>query len=223
MPEFDAIIFDCDGVLVDSEAIYIDEEIKLLAEMGLTYSRREYVERFMGLNNNDWIAFLREDYSKAGLGSFPPDFLERKRARTWPRIQRELQPIAGAKDLIDAFAGPVAAASSSVADRLAYKLEKTLLAPLFQPHIYSADTVENGKPAPDLFLFAARKLGVDPARCIVIEDSENGIRAGVAAGMYVIGFTGGGHLTSAATSRLLSAGAHQVFESHYDISKFLNL
>ena len=170
-----AIIFDCDGVLVDSEVIFIEEEIKLLSEMGLRYERDTYIHRFMGLNNSDWISELVSDFEKAGLGQFPDDFLERKRARTWPRIQSQLRPISGALQLIEAFGGRMAAASSSDLDKLKYKLEITHLKDLLDPHIYSAEQVENGKPEPDLFLFAAEKIGEVPERCVVIEDSENGV------------------------------------------------
>ena len=218
---FGAIIFDCDGVLVDSEVIFLEEEIAFLSELGLQYERSNYIQRFMGLNNSDWIAELTHDFENAGLGEFPEDFLQRKSARTWPRIENELQPIDGAKELIMGFDGRMAAASSSDHGKLVFKLKKTHLHDLLDPYIYSAEQVDRGKPEPDLFLFAARQIGVVPARCLVIEDSENGVQAGIRAGMTVVGFTGGSHADQRLAERLTQSGAFQVFDFHADISNWL--
>ena len=223
MNEIEAIIFDCDGVLVDSEVIFIEEEIKFLAELGLRYDRESYIQRFMGLNNRDWIAELEADYEMAGLGIFPDDFLQRKRARTWPRIRDELQPIDGARQLIERFGGAASAASSSDLDKLIFKLAKTGLKECLEPHIYSAQQVKHGKPEPDLFLFAARQIGVEPANCLIIEDSDNGVKAGMAAAMQVVGFVGGGHATDRLAQQLVAAGAQQIFDSHHEISRYLGI
>ena len=212
-----AIIFDNDGVLVDSESIHVAVERELLAEIGLDYDLPTYMARFVGLNNADFQAQLAQDFGARYGAPFPSDFRARLDARAWPRIEAELQPVANVPDLVGAFAGPVAVASSATTARLRQKLELTGLYDLFAPHIYSADLVANGKPAPDLFLHAARALQVDPDRCLVIEDSEHGIIAARAANMIPFGFTGGGHSDRGHADRLMRAGASACFSCHGDI------
>lgn len=218
LSDFDALIFDCDGVLVDSEVIYIAAERALLAEIGLAYSREAYLSRFVGLSNPDYLATLKADFAKALPGKpFPSDYGERLHASVWPQIEAELKPLGGVADVVREFEGRVAVASSSPLDRLRRKLTLTGLIPLFEPYIYSADHVEHGKPAPDLFLHAAEQLLVEPARCAVIEDSVNGIQAASAAGMFAIGFTGGGHADDGLADRLLASGARCVLSSHLEL------
>ena len=214
----EAIIFDNDGVLVDSEVILIAEERQLLAEMGLEYSDQAYTSKFVGLSRNDFYSELAKDFKSRSLGEFPNDFGDRLRNRVWPRIDAELKAIEGAKELVAKFGGRAAVASSAVLNRLTHKLKITNLFDLFSPHIYSSEQVKHGKPQPDLFLHAASKLGVDPSNCMVIEDSENGVRAGRSAGMLTVGFTGGSHVDEAHGERLLMAGAHFVVDSHMEIA-----
>lgn len=218
----EALIFDSDGVLVNSEVIHIAVERELLAELGLTYDYVTYVSRFVGLSNPDFYASLRADYAaldpdtlpdKCSNG-FPDDFADRLLERTIPRMEAELTAIDGVAQLVKAFARPVAVASSAPIQRLTRKLTITGLKPLFEPHLYSADHVEHGKPAPDIFLHAAEKLGVPASKCAVIEDSVNGIKAARAAGMFAIGFTGGGHADPGLADRLTKAGAHEVVDNH---------
>jgi beta-phosphoglucomutase-like phosphatase (HAD superfamily) len=215
---FDGLIFDCDGVLIDSEAIGIRVERELLASWGLNYELETFLSRFVGLHNRDFYAALRSDADANGR-PLPEDFPDVMQAAIWGRFETDLVAIAGAADAAKAFRGPTAVASSSEADKLGLKLMMSGLHPIFDPHIYSADAVTNGKPAPDLFLHAAGVLGVDPSRCLVIEDSINGVRSGLAAGMTVWGFTGGGHADAGLTGRLSAAGAHKVFSSHHDIAQ----
>ena len=211
-----AIIFDCDGVLVDSEVIAIAVEREHLSGWGLVYDTETYLSRFVGLHNRDYHAALRQDAKDRRI-DLPSDFPAIIQSAIWTRFETELTAIEGARDLAEAFNGPVAVASSSEQDKLHRKLEITGLAPLFGAHVYSSDRVEHGKPAPDLFLYAAGKLGVEPASCLVIEDSENGVRAGLAAGMRVCGFTGGGHADAGLADRLKAAGAPQVAGTFADI------
>lgn len=221
MAEIKAIIFDCDGVLVDSEIIFLHEEIKFLNEIGFSYTFEAYVERYMGLNTRDWLEAVEKEYVAKGLGEFPHNIHDEKRKRKWARIVNELRPIPGAREFAQALNVPFATASSSAIERLNIKLELTGLTDLFAPHIYSADFVENGKPAPDLFLYTADKLAVAPENCLVIEDSEMGVKAGIAAGMQVIGFLGGQHASEALGNRLSAAGAHQVPDTYQEISNFV--
>ena len=219
--DFSALIFDCDGVLVDSEAIHVAVEMELLAEMGLAYEWETYLSRFVGLGVPEFHAALAEDYTALGQGPFPEDFGPRLHDRAWPRIESELTALPGAAALALRFDGPVAVASSSITPKLHRKLELTGLTGTFSPHIYSADQVARGKPAPDLFLFAADKIKSDPTSCLVIEDSVNGVKAARAAGMTAFGFTGGGHADAGLGERLVAAGAAASFPSHDAIAAHL--
>lgn len=216
--QFEALIFDCDGVLVDSEAIAIRRERELLAEWGLDYDFEAFVSRFVGLHNRDFYLALEADAAEAGL-RLPDRFGALLQANNWKYYEAELEPIAGVLDAVAAFSGPQAVASSSEADKLVRKLTITGLADTFAPHIYSSDLVKHGKPAPDLFLLTAKALKVAPAGCVVVEDSVNGVRAARAAGMTAWGFTGGGHADAGLAGRLAQAGAHAVFSSHHDIAQ----
>lgn len=218
---FEAILFDCDGVLVDSEIIYVEVEREHLARIGLHYDLDEYMNRFQGLGSADFWAALDRDHRAIGKGPLPESFGPELDAATMDRIDRELSEIAGIKQLLEAHDGPRAVASSSRLHRLVHKLQHTGLYDYFEPHIYSGEQVSNGKPAPDLFLLAAEKLGVDPAATLVVEDSSNGVKAGLAAGMTVWGFVGGGHSHDGHAGQLLEAGAHKVVESHGNMAELL--
>ena len=139
-----------------------------------------------------------------------------------PRIEAELTAIDGVAELVRAFGGKVAVGSSSPYQKLVKKLKITGLESLFAPHIYSADHVKAGKPAPDLFLHSAAQLDVDPGRCLVIEDSVHGVLAAIAAGMTPIGFVGGGHCDVGLEQRLLANGAEVVVTHHNQILALLS-
>lgn len=208
----DAVIFDCDGVLVDSEVLAIRGERAALIELGLDYSPEEYVRRFVGLHDRLFFDHLQADYLKAHQRAAPGDFEE----RVLDGRRREMHALTIIKGADRAMSrvrsefGALAVASSSRAHFLDGKLRRTGLYDLAAPHVYSADLVANGKPAPDIFLYAAERLGVDPARCLVLEDSVNGVKAGLAAGMAVWGFIGGGHCHDGYGARLAEAGSHRV-------------
>lgn len=221
MPGFDALIFDCDGVLVDSEVIAIECEREILAVWGLDYPFETFVQRFVGLHNRDFHNAIAADAQLAGL-SLPEDFRTALHANHWTRFEAELKAITGVIDVVAAFPGVRAVASSSEADKLVRKLEIAGLHDTFAPNVYSSDLVANGKPAPDLFLLAAERIGARPEACLVIEDSVNGVKAARAAGMTAWGFTGGGHADEGLTGRLHAAGAHRVFPSHAEIARVLS-
>jgi len=218
---FEAILFDCDGVLVDSEKIYVEVEREHLARIGLHYELNDYMDRFQGLGGTDFWASIERDYKALGKGALPQTFGPDLDAATLARIGTELSEIAGIKELLEAHEGPRAVASSSRLQRLVHKLQHTGLYDYFAPHIYSGEQVENGKPAPDLFLYAAGRLGVEPATTLVIEDSSNGVKAGLAAGMTVWGFVGGGHSHNRHAAQLTAAGAHRIVGSHDDLAGLL--
>ncbi|GGB39006.1 haloacid dehalogenase [Roseibium aquae] len=220
--DFEAILFDCDGVLVDSERIYVDVERDHLSRIGLNFELDDYMARFQGLGANDFHSALDADYRALGKGPLPESFWPDLDAATKLRMDAELVDIRGIKPLLEAHTGPRAVASSSSLPALIRKLGHTGLSRYFEPHIYSGEQVENGKPAPDLFLFAAGKLGIAPERCLVIEDSSNGVIAGLAAGMTVWGFTGGGHCQAGHGRKLRAAGADLVIADHGELAARLN-
>jgi HAD superfamily hydrolase (TIGR01509 family) len=197
-------------VLVDSEIIAVEVETALLAEVGLTYETGDFIHRFMGMSDKAFYAALAEDSLVRTGRALPDGFRGRVDAGKRAANEERLAAVAGIDAAVAVLRMPRAVASSSTVDHLEYKLRKTGLWDSFAPHIYSADHVVHAKPAPDLFLHAAAQLGIAPASCLVIEDSVNGVRAGLAAGMRVWGFTGGGHMDEAAGARLLAAGAERV-------------
>lgn len=221
MNGFGGLILDCDGVLVDSEAIAIDIERQMLSQWGLDYDSEAYLSRFVGLANRDFHAQLRADADKAGA-ALPEDFAALMQDAIWDRFEHELTGLPDVESLVRGFPGPVAVASSSETGKLTRKLELTGLADLFGDRVFSTDLVDNGKPAPDLFLHAARAIGAEPTSCLVVEDSINGIRAARTAGMTAFGYTGGGHADSGLARRLEAAGAHAVFASHANIADALS-
>lgn len=211
---YEAVIFDCDGVLVDTEVLALDVEGATLAEFGIVTERSAYAARFMGLDDRGWLAALMEDYPAMAAPGAIDKFRALAKERYYAVLESDrLAAIAGVHDAILAFAGPKAVASSSSAKTLDLKLQRTGLWPHFDPHVYSTELVPKAKPAPDVFLHAAQALGVDPAQCLVIEDSRNGVLAGRAAGMDVWGFTGGGHCTPESAGPLTAAGAARVVTS----------
>lgn len=217
---FDAVIFDCDGVLVDSEVLAIRGERTALAALGLDYSPENYVRRFVGLHDRHFFDHLRADYLAAHGRAAPDDFEERvldgrrREMGALAVIEGAGAALSGARERF----GALAVASSSRAHFLEGKLRRMGLYDLAAPHVYSADLVPHGKPAPDIFLYAADRLGAVPARCLVLEDSVNGVRAGLAAGMTVWGFTGGGHCFDGWGEKLGQAGASRIIA---DFSAFM--
>jgi beta-phosphoglucomutase-like phosphatase (HAD superfamily) len=205
----EAVIFDCDGVLVDSEVLALEVELMSLAEIGLTYDEDDFKSRFMGMSTPAFYDALDAD-RRARLGSGLPDGFRDLCSARYRASWHRLGEVLGARAAVAKVAHPKAVASSSHEDALHRKLRLTDLWEPFAPHIYSADHVAHAKPAPDLFLYAAGGLDVLPQRCLVFEDSVNGVRAGRAAGMTVWGFLGGGHMNEAIGRRLLAAGADRL-------------
>jgi HAD superfamily hydrolase (TIGR01509 family) len=144
---------------------------------------------------------------------------EEATSQFWPETKilfaEALQPTVGIANFLRELPQKRCVASSSQPERIAFSLEKTGISHYFGEAVYSSSMVKRGKPAPDLFLFAADKMGVDPARCVVIEDSPFGVEGAIAAGMTAFGYTGGGHTYAGHAEKLTGKGAHRVF-SHWD-------
>ncbi|TCM58336.1 HAD superfamily hydrolase (TIGR01509 family) [Rhizobium sp. PP-F2F-G48] len=192
------VIFDCDGVLVDSEPLSIDVLVRVLRTAGVEINADEATERFLGKSLMTMTKILHDDF---GL-QVDEAFLEEMRHDLYQRFEAELQPIAGISGVLDALDVRRCVASSSQMERIRLSLTITGLIDRLEPHLFSATMVTNGKPAPDLFLHAADAMHVAPENCIVIEDSPAGIVAAKAAGMRVFAFTGASH---ARTERHLGA------------------
>ena len=200
------VIFDCDGVLVDSETLVSAVHVEHLARAGYTISQPDLVNRFLGTTDRAMIATIEGELGR----SLPADYIVQVKREVQARAATELHAVPGALETVRHMACASCVASSSAEDQLHFKLEKTGLAPLFQGAIFSADRVEHGKPAPDIFLHAAQRTGWRAEKCVVIEDSVNGVLAARAAGMRVFGFTGAGHLPRGYAQALLEAGAEAV-------------
>ncbi len=200
------LIFDCDGTLVDSELIALEVLSDMMGEQGLPMDVPACLHAFMGKHAEDILAEIERLIGRA----LPAGEGVRMRERMLDRLRVELQPVPGAAAVLAGLDGPRCVASSSDPTRIALCLERTDLARFFGDHIFSATQVAHGKPAPDLFLLAARTMAVDPADCLVIEDSTAGIAAGRRAGMAVIGFAGASHADAGHAAALRAAGADLV-------------
>lgn len=210
-----AIIFDCDGVLVNTEILSAEAYRNVYARHGLTISHADFI-RMIGLKQADIIKVLRG----AEGGLLPPEGDGELTREVLALIRDHVQPTAGIADLLRGLRLPFCVASSSDVPRIRLSLGTAGLLGHFEGRILSSSMVARGKPAPDLFLLAADHLGAPAADCIVFEDSVAGITAARAAGMYAVGYTGGGHLPPEQDDRLRAAGAGQVI-GHWDQAQAL--
>ncbi len=199
LPEL--VIFDCDGVLVDSEPLSLQVWVETLGRAGHAIDVATANDLFLGRS----MATNRQAVADAYGWRMVEADIERLRRDADDLFRRELRAIAGMDAVLDALDLPVCVASSGEPARIRLSLETTGLAKHFGPHVFSAVEVRHGKPAPDLFLHAAERMGTAPAACLVIEDSQAGIVAAKAAGMRVFAFTGGGHAQGEAHRAQLAA------------------
>lgn len=203
------VIFDCDGVLVDSEPLAAAALAEELGHCGIVTTAQECLDHYTGLSLDSVVAGIEERWRRR----LPADFRERLKVRDYDAFRRHLRPIAGVEALLSGLTTPKCVASSGSLEKLQVTLTATGLMPEFAPHVFSAEQVARGKPAPDLFLFAAARMGVAPDRCLVVEDSIAGITAARAAEMAVVGYAGGGHADPGYAERLVKAGAGRVVTS----------
>jgi HAD superfamily hydrolase (TIGR01509 family) len=211
-PEPDLVIFDCDGVLVDSELLSYQCLSEALAQCGVALSEDDALELFLGRST----AALLEHY-QADPRVVPERFLAALKADVFRQFKLALRPIAGVEQLLSQLAIPFCVASSSDRERVSLSLDLTGLARFFGERVYTAQMVARGKPAPDLFLHAAAQMQARPSRTLVVEDSVSGVVAAKAAGMRTWGFVGGSHYNSRdGRSVLYEAGADRVFDRMAD-------
>jgi HAD superfamily hydrolase (TIGR01509 family) len=220
---FDAVIFDCDGVLVDSEVLSAGSLAEELTVHGMPITTGEVIERFLGRS----FPSVRKAYEEEVGRPLPEGFQEEWSAVLLGHFKSGLLPMNGIVALLRALPVPYCVASSSAEPRLRTSLHYAELEPFFTGRIFNAAMVPRGKPHPDLFLMAAEKLGADPARTLVLEDSASGVLAGVAGGMEVWGFVGGAHYRDAhgphgdGRALLRENGASRVFTSMVDVREVL--
>jgi HAD superfamily hydrolase (TIGR01509 family) len=215
------VIFDCDGVLVDSEILACDVQARALAEYGLSLSGAEVAARFLGVSARDMRAALEADLGRP----LPDDHEARCGAELQDLFRRELKPVEGIRQIVSALGAtghPRCVASSSSPERIALALDVVGLHDAFRPNIFSSTQVARGKPAPDLFLHAAGLMGFSPESCIVVEDSVNGVRAARDAGMLVAGFLGGTHCRPDHGKDLVRAGADRICRDASELRNFLS-
>lgn len=193
------IIFDCDGVLVNSEPISNRIMAEMLTEEGLAMGLEDCYEHFMGRTMSDCVQILATRFRHA----VSADFVERLRRRTLHALASDIEPVPGIEAVLERLTAPVCVASSGQLVKMRTTLGRTGLLRFFEDRLFSAAGMARGKPHPDIFLRAAASMGANPEACAVVEDSPAGVAAGVAAGMTVFGYAG---LTG--RERLAAAGAH---------------
>jgi HAD superfamily hydrolase (TIGR01509 family) len=202
------VIFDCDGVLVDSEPIVNRIHAAALTACGFRITEKDLLDRFCGTSDADMLATIERELGRPLPASYVADVA----AQIAGEYRRALRPIRGIAAVLDNLRLPVCVASSSTPEQLRLGLEAAGLHRYFADRLFSAAMVAHSKPAPDLFLHAAEAMGADPERCLVIEDSLHGIDAALAAGMTAIGFCGGSHCRPGHAARLLARGAAAIAE-----------
>jgi HAD superfamily hydrolase (TIGR01509 family) len=202
------IIFDCDGVLIDSEIVVCRLASEELTRAGYPISLDEVIQRFAGRSEPTMIAEIERDWQQP----VPAEYFNRIRSRIEEAYASELHIIPGVRETLERIESEKCVASSSYPDKLQLGLRSTGLLDLFQGDVISASRVARGKPAPDVFIYAAGWMRTPVASCLVVEDSVPGVQAARAAGMRVIGFTGGRHCRSGHGARLLDAGAECVID-----------
>lgn len=213
------VIFDCDGVLVDSEPLSFAVEAACWTQAGFPLDAAG-VRQFLGLSAMHVRATMEREHGR----TVPEGFDANLRSEILASFTRDLRAIDGIEQTIATLrerGTALCVASSSDSERIAHALRITHLYEALSPHLFSATMVARGKPAPDLFLLAASRMGTAPEDCVVIEDSEPGVRAGVAAGMHVIGFVGGSHCGPDHASQLRAAGAHDILRRMTDLPGLL--
>jgi len=182
---YDLVIFDCDGVLVDSERLAVRMEAQMVSELGWPLTEADIIDLFVGRS----VAYMQAEVERHIGRSI--DWEADIEPRYRELLARELKPVEGIVEVLDKMSVPICVASSGSHEKMQFTLGLTGLWDRFAGRIFSVDDVDHGKPAPDVFLHAARQMGVTPGRCAVIEDSASGVLAGLAAGMSVFAFAGG--------------------------------
>ena len=206
--KFDLVIFDCDGVLVDSEVISCRAHAETLTRHGYPITPDQVFDRFLGRSMRKATLEIEAELGRP----LPEDFQTQVYAEIFRLFAASLEATPHIDEALAAIMMPVCVASSGPPEKISTSLNHVGLYDRFAPHIFSAVQVTNGKPAPDLFLFAAEQMKTAPARCLVIEDSVAGVTGAQAAGMVVFGYHGGSHCRPDTAETLRAAGAAVTFD-----------
>ena len=220
MAGFDLILFDCDGVLVDSEIIAAEVESKLLRESGFDITAEDMCIRFAGM---DWKSILLTIEQESDI-PISAQLIDKSEKLLDAALARRVKMIEGVRYALAKLTEQRCICSNSSSARLDMMLTKLGLKPFFEGHIYSAKDLgpDRTKPRPDIYLHGAKQFGVDPSRCLVVEDSVHGVHAARAAGMRVIGFTGGSHTYPTHADRLTDAGAETVIARMVELPQMVD-
>ena len=202
------VIFDCDGVLVDSEVISCRAHAETLTRHGYPITSEQVLTRFLGVSDREARQAIETELGR----KLPDDFEAQMKQAALQRYADDLQSIPYVGEAVAAISLPKCVASSGTPEKIRHGLTCAGIYDLLTPHIFSATQVKRGKPAPDLFLYAAEQMQASPERCVVIEDSIPGVTAALAAGMPVLGFHGGSHCRPGYAETLRAAGATLTFD-----------
>jgi HAD superfamily hydrolase (TIGR01509 family) len=209
------VIFDCDGVLIDSEKISMDVDIALLAENGIDLTESEIHHRFVGTTFEAMVTELEREYKRP----LPPDLAARKDGMMLDLYRRSLKPVPGVIPMLHKLALPKSIGTNGPRERAMEALRMTGLESFFGDRLTTYEDVQNGKPAPDIYLLAAMRAGFAPAHCLVVEDSVTGATSALAAGCHVIGFAGVAHDPAAKDKELRKLGISHVI---HDMGELLD-
>lgn len=212
-----SVIFDCDGVLVDSEIIASQVSLRMLRPFGVHMEPKDYARKYAGKVEEDILDLISREYQI----DLPDDFLPSLRLKIEYALDHELQPIKGAKETITTIQLPKAVVSNSRLSRVISSLKVADLAELFGKNLFAAEMVAKPKPAPDVYLYAASQLEIDPAHCLVVEDSLSGVTAAHSAGMQVIGFLAASHIPEGHDVAVKEAGAMATVKSMEELKQLL--
>jgi HAD superfamily hydrolase (TIGR01509 family) len=188
--KIELVIFDCDGVVIDSEIVSAQVLIKMLAKINVKIDSAYVQKHFLGCNFKTVTQIIADDFNVP----LPKDFEAQYRHALLHEFETQLKPTQGIEEVLAKLSVPICIATSSSPERTAKALSVVNLTSYFMPNIFTSSEVKNGKPAPDLFLHAAKKMAVDAKNCLVIEDSKAGVSAGLSANMQVLHYSGGQHL-----------------------------
>jgi HAD superfamily hydrolase (TIGR01509 family) len=222
MESFDAIIFDFDGVLLESEFEGNQLLAELLTDLGHQTTTEDAIRNFVGYAGPEFLEAIERWIG----GPLPPEFHERRKAQSVRALQEGVRAVLGAVEFVQSLPPdlPIAVASSSSTRWLSGHLRHLGLAERFGAHVYSGrEHVARGKPEPDLYLFAAQQLGVDIARSVILEDSDVGVRGALASGATVIGLAAGKHILDDHAERLRELGVEHIADSFDEVGRLLGL
>jgi len=203
---FDCLVFDCDGVLVDSEPLALEAAVGVFADWLPGLDPARFAERFAGLSDEEIVAALADEHGRPP----PADLSARIEKAIDTRLAEAVEGVPGVRGALESLGRPLAVASNSPRHRVELSLDRAGITAFFEGRLCCADMVARPKPDPDVYLLAAQRLGAAPAACLAVEDSTTGIAAARAAGMAVLGFVGGGHTWPGHAEALAAAGAARI-------------